>query len=284
MRGLEHLRHLEGPVIFAANHASHIDTPLLLTTLPVELRHHTVVAAASDYFFDRKWKSILWSFALAAIPIERSKVNRRSADAIVELIEDGWNLVIFPEGGRSPDGWTQPFHPASAAYLAHRTGRPVVPVFLHGTRHVLPKTPDDTGLAPGGSGTESRRGGRLRRSPISVLFGAPLSLDEGENTRRFSDRVEAAVATLAREVDGDWWQARRTVSAADPVEGAETAHRGPMPRRGAARGPWTRGRRSVAARAGPSRGWVRKRSRSHDRGRGHTMARLHPGRVARRTR
>jgi 1-acyl-sn-glycerol-3-phosphate acyltransferase len=227
VRGLEHLRHLEGPVIFAANHASHIDTPLLLTTLPVEFRHHTVVAAASDYFFDRKWKSVLWSFTLAAIPIERSKVNRRSADTAAELLEDGWNLVIFPEGGRSPDGWTQPFHPASAAYLGRRTGRPVVPVFLHGTRHVLPKTPDETGVPPGGSGTESRRGGRLRRSPISVLFGAPLTLDEGENTRRFSDRIEAAVATLAREVDGDWWQARRAVSAADPVEGAETTHRGP---------------------------------------------------------
>ena len=227
VRGLEHLRHLEGPVIFAANHASHIDTPLLLTTLPVEFRHHTVVAAASDYFFDRKWKSVLWSFTLAAIPIERSKVNRRSADTAAELLEDGWNLVIFPEGGRSPDGWTQPFHPASAAYLGRRTGRPVVPVFLHGTRHVLPKTPDETGVPPGGSGTESRRGGRLHRSPISVLFGAPLTLDEGENTRRFSDRIEAGVATLAREVDGDWWQARRAVSAADPVEGAETAHRGP---------------------------------------------------------
>ena len=59
VRGLEHLHHVEGPVIFAANHASHIDTPLLLTTLPVEFRHRTVVAAASDYFFDRTWKSVL---------------------------------------------------------------------------------------------------------------------------------------------------------------------------------------------------------------------------------
>ena len=53
VRGLEHLEHIDGPVIFAANHASHIDTPLLLTTLPVDFRHRTVVAAASDYFFDR---------------------------------------------------------------------------------------------------------------------------------------------------------------------------------------------------------------------------------------
>ena len=226
IRGLEHLRHVEGPVIFAANHASHIDTPLLLTTLPVEFRHRTIVAAASDYFFDRTWKSVLWSFSLAAIPIERSKVNRRSADAAAELLADGWNLVIFPEGGRSPDGWTQPFR-GGAAYLARRTGRPVVPVYLHGTRHVLPKTAERGARGPGGSGTESRRGGGLRRSPISVLFGAPLTPDEGENAHRFSDRIEASVATLAREVHTDWWEARRSISQVESVPGAETIHRGP---------------------------------------------------------
>ena len=226
LRGLEHLQHLEGPVIFAPNHASHIDTPLLLTTLPVEFRHKTVVAAASDYFFDRTWKSVLWSFALAAIPIERSRVNRRSADTAAELIDDGWNLVIFPEGGRSPDGWTQPFHAASAGYLGKRTGRPVVPVYLHGTRHVLPKTAS-AATEPLGARGPRRGAGGLRRSPIAVLFGAPMTPDEGENTRRFSERIEAAVAALAREVHSDWWQARRAVSTADPVPGAETAHRGP---------------------------------------------------------
>ncbi len=227
VRGLEHLQRLESPVIFAANHASHIDTPLLLTTLPVQFRHRTVVAAASDYFFDRTWKSVMWSFALAAVPIERTKVNRRSSDTAAELLEDGWNLVIFPEGGRSPDGWTQPFHAASAGYLGKRTGRPVVPVYLHGTRHVMPKKSETDAAAPGGSGTESRRGGRLRRSPIAVLFGAPVTPDEDENTRRFSDRIETAVATLAREVHTDWWQARRSVSPTDPLPGALTAHRGP---------------------------------------------------------
>jgi 1-acyl-sn-glycerol-3-phosphate acyltransferase len=228
VRGLEHLRHVEGPVIFAANHSSHVDTPLLLTNLPVAFRHRTVVAAASDYFFDKRWKSVLWSFALAAFPLERTRVNRRSGDTATELIEDGWNLVIFPEGGRSPDGWTQPFT-GGAAYLARRTARPVVPVYLHGTRHVLPKSFDvgDGALAPGGSGTEAKRSGRLRRSPISVLFGAPLTPDEGENTHRFAARVESAVATLAREVSDDWWSARRAVSATDPAPGVDTAHRGP---------------------------------------------------------
>jgi hypothetical protein len=104
LQGEEGLVGLDSPVIFAANHASHIDTPLLLACLPLRFRHRTVVAAAADYFFDRRWKADMFSFLLGAIPIERTKVNRRSADLAAELLADDWNLVIFPEGGRSPDG------------------------------------------------------------------------------------------------------------------------------------------------------------------------------------
>jgi 1-acyl-sn-glycerol-3-phosphate acyltransferase len=228
VRGLEHLRHLEAPVIFAANHASHIDTPLLLTTLPVEFRHRTVVAAASDYFFDRTWKSVLWSFALAAVPIERSKVNRRSADTAAGLLEDGWNLVIFPEGGRSPDGWTQAFR-GGAAYLARRTGRPVVPVYLHGTRHVIPKRADSTKRPPGGSGSESTARRGLHRSPVTIIFGSPVVPAEGEDARKFGARIEAAVALLAREASTDWWTARREAAGGQ----------GPSPR-GPEASPWRR--------------------------------------------
>jgi 1-acyl-sn-glycerol-3-phosphate acyltransferase len=215
-RGEEHLGLLEAPVIFAANHASHADTPLLLATLPVRFRHHTVVAAASDYFFDTTWKAALWSFALAAVPIERTKVNRRSADVAAGLLEEGWSLVIFPEGGRSPDGWLQPFR-GGAAYLARRTGRPVVPVYLHGTREILKKSPPvrsgPAGQPAGGSGSEVRGRRSLRRAPVSVMFGAPLVCAEGEDARRFGARIEAAVALLADEVSTDWWSARRRAGA-----------------------------------------------------------------------
>jgi 1-acyl-sn-glycerol-3-phosphate acyltransferase len=190
IRGDEGLDAVEGPVIFAANHASHVDTFLLLTCLPLRFRHRTVVAAAADYFFDRRWKAGASSFLLAAIPIERTKVNRRSADQAADLLAEGWNLVIFPEGGRSPDGWAQTFR-GGDAYLARRTGRPVVPVHLDGTRHLLPK---------GGSS--------LRRSRTTVTFGAPLWPEEGESARRFGDRVERAVAIMADETSTDWWAAR----------------------------------------------------------------------------
>lgn len=233
VKGEEHLRHVVPPVIFVANHTSHLDTPLLVTTLPVGFRHRTVVAAAADYFFDRRWKALWWSFSLAAIPVDRSRVNRRSVDTAAELIEEGWNLVVFPEGGRSPDGWAQPFRPASAAYLARRTGRPVVPVHLEGARHVLPK-----------SATGRRR---VRRAPVSVVFGEPIRPAETEDARRFNARIEAAVGALADEVGSDWWTARRRAA-----QGATPPIRGPQA--SAWRRAWaldpppeTHGRRSSAA-------------------------------------
>ncbi len=191
VRGSELLSLVDAPVIFVANHVSHLDTPVLVSVIPSHFRHHTAVAAAADHFFDRRWKSHLWALAFGAIPIERHRVSRRSANTAAALIDDGWNLVIFPEGGRSPDGWQQPFR-GGAAYLAVRTGRPVVPVHLAGTHQILPKN-----------------GRRLRRGTTTVTFGSPLHVEDGEDARRFGARVETAVATLAAETRTDWWTARR---------------------------------------------------------------------------
>jgi len=203
--GAEILDLVEAPAIFVANHTSHVDTPLLLSVLPVRIRHKTVVAAASDHFFDRRWKAHAWTLLLAAIPIERHKVNRRSADLAAQLLVDGWSLVIYPEGGRSIDGWFQELR-GGAAYLAVRTGRPVVPVHLDGTYRILPKGGD-----------------RLRRNPTHVSFGSPLRAADGEDARRFGARIETALATLADERRTDWWTARRRAGA-----GATPSPRGPQ--------------------------------------------------------
>ncbi len=207
IRGDEGLTDLDTPVIFAANHASHVDTALLLSSLPQRFRHHTVVAAAADYFFDRRWKADAFSFLLAAIPIERTKVNRRSAELAGGLLTDGWNLIIFPEGGRSPDGWAQEFT-GGAAYLASRTGAAVVPVHLDGTRYILPK---------------GRKG--LRRTRTTITFGTPMWPGEDENARRFAVRIEAAVATMANEATSDWWTARKQAAArtTPPLQGPDAA-------------------------------------------------------------
>ena len=212
--GDEVLGLVEAPVIFVANHASHVDTPLLLSCLPLRFRHRTVVAAAADYFFDRRWKAHVWSLVLAAIPIERTKVNRRSAELAAELLDDGWNLVIFPEGGRTPDGWVQAFR-GGAAYLAARTGRPVVPVHIDGTRRILPKG-----------------GERLRRTRPRVTFGTPLVARRGRGR-------PAASASGSRP---PWppWPTRRAPTGGRPAAGARPGRpprcRAPTRRRGAGRG------------------------------------------------
>lgn len=204
VHGLEHLEPLQGPLIVAANHASHLDTTLLLTCLPARIRHHAVVGAAADYFFDRRWKAALWAFSLGAIPMERVKVNRRSAELAASLIGDGWSLVIFPEGGRSPDGWGQEFK-GGAAYLAKRCGVPVVPVHMKGTRAVAPK------------GSH-----RIRPGETEVRFGDPLWPSSSEDARRFAQRIEGAVALLADEAETNWWSARRRAAA-----GTTPSFRGP---------------------------------------------------------
>lgn len=190
--GLDRLAGLtDGPVIFAPNHHSHLDTPTMLTSIPEPWRYKMFVGAAADYFFGSHVTAAASALALGAIPIERSKVSRRSADEAAVLIDDGWSMLIFPEGGRSPDGWGQPFR-GGAAYLANRCNVPVVPVHIAGTATIL------------------RKGKKLPTpAHVRVTYGTPLRTREGESTNRFAERIEHAVAELADEATTDWWQARR---------------------------------------------------------------------------
>lgn len=181
----------DGPVVFVANHQSHLDTTLLLTSIPLPWRHELVVAAAADYFFDSAPKAALAAWAYGAVPMERKKVSRRSADRATGLLAEGWSLLIFPEGGRSPDGWGQE-HKAGAAFLSVRCGVPVVPIHLDGVGRVLPK----------GSG-------RPNPGNVTINFGAPIAPAEGEDAKSLVTRLEAAIATLADETSTDWYSAKR---------------------------------------------------------------------------
>src|SRR5437016_12735038 len=71
----------------AANHASHVDTPLLLTSLPERFRHRSAIAAGADYFFDKRWKGAMWAFLINAFPIERLRLSRRGADLAGRLLD-----------------------------------------------------------------------------------------------------------------------------------------------------------------------------------------------------
>ena len=225
--GLDRLAELDEtqPVIFAANHHSHLDTPLLLRTLPRPWRDELFVGAAADYFFPNRVTGAASALVLNAIPIERTRVSRRSALDAAELIEAGWSMLIYPEGGRSPDGWGQAFR-GGAAYLSIRCGVPVVPIHVQGTDKVLPK------------GRRWPTPGRTR-----VTFGSPLLGAEGEDSRRLAARLERSVAALADEASTDWYSARRRYFAGTTP--ALTGPEGPSWRRA-----WARTAKSPSAKGG----------------------------------
>jgi 1-acyl-sn-glycerol-3-phosphate acyltransferase len=117
------------------------------------------------------------------------KVSRDSLYRAASLMEDGWNLLIYPEQGRSPDGWGQAHH-GGTAWLAARSNRPLVPVHIKGTGRLLP-----------------RGAKRLYTGETKVTFGAPINPDLP--TRQLVGHVEDAIAALADEATTDWWSARR---------------------------------------------------------------------------
>jgi len=202
VEGLDVLDRIEGPVIFAANHASHLDTPLILLSLPDEWRRRTAVAAAADYFFDTWWRAVGSSLLFNTFAIDRRGGTMATTPA--EVLADGWSLVIFPEGTRSKDGWVGNFR-LGAAYLAVEHGVPVIPVAHRGTFAAMPR----------GVGWPTRDGGRRRQ--LTVRFGDPVVPGEGESVRAFAPRVRGAVARLLDEDSSDWYSSlRRSASGTTP--------------------------------------------------------------------
>jgi 1-acyl-sn-glycerol-3-phosphate acyltransferase len=197
--GLHVLDKLTGPVIFAANHASHLDTPLILLSLPDEWRRRTAVAAAADYFFDTWWRAVGSSLLFNTMPIDRRGGSLSTTPG--EVLADGWSLLIFPEGTRSKDGWMGSFR-SGAAFLAVEHGVPVVPIAHRGTFAAMPR----------GASWPARG-----RRQLTVRFGDPLVPGEGESARELGRRVRGAVAQLLDEDETDWYSSlRRAASGTTP--------------------------------------------------------------------
>ena len=190
--GLDNLDLVSPPVMFVSNHSSHLDAPLVLCSLPKRWREKTAVGAAADYFFDVWWRSMSTALVFNAFPIERTG-SRRSTGTARQLVQEGWSLVVFPEGTRSRDGWMQRFR-HGAARLAVELEIPVVPVAIRGAYAAMPR----------GRGWP-RRG----RFPVSVRYGAPLRPEPGEDFRSVSSRISTAVARLWDEDRTTWWESIR---------------------------------------------------------------------------
>jgi long-chain acyl-CoA synthetase len=152
--GLEHLEGLSGPVVFAANHQSHLDTPAILAALPHAWRYHLAPAMAKEYFASHfhpegvppgrrlRWSTMYYlavaSFGAFPLP-QRESGSRDVMRFMGQLVDGGTSILIFPEGIRTDEGEIRPFKPG-VGMVATRLGLPVVPVRLEGLDRILHKS------------------------------------------------------------------------------------------------------------------------------------------------
>jgi long-chain acyl-CoA synthetase len=190
--GLEHLRNLEGPVIFASNHQSHFDVPVILAALPGRWRARAAPAMLKEFFkahfypAEHTWRQRFTNslnyynaaFYFNAFPIpQREAGARHTLKYIGDLVSGGWSILIFPEGVRAETGDIKPFR-GGVGMIAARLDVPVVPVRLDGVDRVLHPT------------WKFPKPGRVR-----VAFGAPMRL-RGDDYAELAEQVERAVRAL----------------------------------------------------------------------------------------
>ena len=172
--GLEHLpAGTGGPLLFAANHnAVRGDSMILAKVTPPAWRRHLSFAAAAEITFNKRMTGIFAALIANAFPLSRENAIRASLEHMGRLMDEGWSVVIFPEGEQRIGGPMLPFQ-SGTGMLAVESHTPVVPVHLV---------------------SEPRR--RRIRTRVAVRFGAPLTFPPGTSYIDATRRIEAAVKAL----------------------------------------------------------------------------------------
>jgi 1-acyl-sn-glycerol-3-phosphate acyltransferase len=175
--------HLRPVAIYASNHTSFMDTPVVFGSLPFQFR---ILAKQSLW----KWPFIGWHLNRSGqIPVEED-TSRGSVSGLsraVKAVRAGMPLFIFPEGGRTRDGQLQPFM-NGPAFLAIRAQVPLIPMALIGTYELLPI-----------------HSHHFRSRPVKLVVGEPI--DTSQYTIRQTDeltaRLRQEIARLYQDHAGD---------------------------------------------------------------------------------
>jgi long-chain acyl-CoA synthetase len=192
VEGREHLRDIHGPVVFAANHQSHFDVPVILAALPGHIRKSVAPAMSKEFFkahffpegqpwrqvFIKRLNYYLAAFFFNAFPLpQREAGARQTLRYIGEITADGFSILIFPEGVRSQTGEMTTFL-GGIGMIGSRLELPVIPVRVDGVHEILHVQ------------DRMARPGRVR-----VAFGAPMRL-HGDDYAALARDVERAVRAL----------------------------------------------------------------------------------------
>jgi long-chain acyl-CoA synthetase len=176
--------------LVAANHASHLDMGLVKHALG-DWGERLVALAAKDYFFADPIKRAYFENFTNLVPMDRYGSLRESLRLASEVIKQGYILLIFPEGTRSPNGVMVDFKP-SIGYLALSNRVDVLPMYLDGTHDAMPKG----SFLP----RRDRRNVAAHIGPLithDTLAEATHGMPKAEAYREASRLVELAVRQLA---------------------------------------------------------------------------------------
>ena len=166
------------PVIFIANHQSHLDTPNILKALPLSLRMKTSVAAAKDYFLDKKTKAFFSYLVFNTFPLDRKGNIRESLRIMGKLLDNGQSILIFPEGTRTPNGDIQQFK-NGIGVIAHEMEVPIIPIKISGNFEILPK------------GKNLPKFGKT-----SIIFGDPITFPVSSSYIETTEKLMETVKSL----------------------------------------------------------------------------------------
>jgi 1-acyl-sn-glycerol-3-phosphate acyltransferase len=118
------------PAVYAANHSSALDIPLIYSTLPMQFR----IMAKIELF---RYPFMGWHLRRSGqIPIDEKELNLGGVKKAIKTLKSGMSLMVFPEGGRTANGEIKPFQ-SGAFYMAIKSGVPVVPMAIIGAFEAL---------------------------------------------------------------------------------------------------------------------------------------------------
>ncbi|MEM3126996.1 MAG: 1-acyl-sn-glycerol-3-phosphate acyltransferase, partial [Candidatus Woesearchaeota archaeon] len=182
VEGKENLANINQPVIFASNHESHLDSAIIIAALPFRFSTKTAIATLLEYFERQSWLKRAITYNLATIAgnsymFSQEKYIRTSIRYTGELLDKGWNILIFPEGERTTTGRMRKLKPG-IGLLINEMKVPVVPIKLDGTFEIWP---------------------RFKKWPsygkATVKFGKPLYFSK-ESPQEITKKIEKELRSL----------------------------------------------------------------------------------------
>lgn len=193
VRGRRNLRRWRGPLLVVCNHVTDIDIGWILAALPLRFRHRLATAMGGERLASMRhppqtlgWPTRIvqrFNYALVValfnvFPLPRESAFLRSFSFAGDLVDRGWNILVFPEGATTKDGRIAPFR-AGIGLLATRLNIPVVPLRLDGAY-----------------GPKQRHRRFTRPGEVRVIIGEPVRYSPDRDPAEIAADLQRRVESL----------------------------------------------------------------------------------------